>query len=87
MVENDKERTLADMEKTFYDCMSKNTVFSALNRSASALESLSENTDVLAREIKRAGESSSRLARSLNVLTGVAVFIAAVALGLEFWKS
>jgi|GEM_PF-6295880 len=54
MAENDKERTLADMENTFYECMSKNTVLSALNRSASTLENLSENTDALTRELIKA---------------------------------
>ncbi|GIU03063.1 hypothetical protein [Shewanella algidipiscicola] len=48
------KRTLEDVENTFYETMSKNTVFSSLNRSASALERLSNNTETLAAEMKSA---------------------------------
>lgn len=36
------------VEKTFYETMSKNTGFSSLNRSASALEQWSKDTEILA---------------------------------------
>jgi len=66
MNENNKERSLADVEKTFYKTMSKNTVFSSLNRSASALESLTLSTNALTRELKNASNSSTNLSLSLN---------------------
>ena len=86
MPENDRERTVGEMERTFYEAISKNTFFSSLNRSASALENLSDHAKALTEEIKRSGESSSRLAKSLNKLTLAAVVIAVVALTLEAWK-
>lgn len=79
-------RNLEDVENTFYETMSKNTVFSSLNRSASALERLSNNTETLAAEMKSASESSTRLTRSLNRLTLAAVIIAGGALILEVVK-
>jgi hypothetical protein len=42
---DNSDRTLADVEKTFYEAMSKNTVFSSVNKSASALEKLAVNTE------------------------------------------
>ena len=86
MSNENQERTLADVEATFYEAMSKNTVFSSLNRSASALEKLSENTEALTAEIKNASASSSRLTSSLNRLTLAAVIIAGLALALEITK-
>jgi|TARA_Y100000815_G_C12954199_1_gene354070 hypothetical protein len=83
---DDRERTLADVEKTFYEAMSKNTVFSSLNRSASALEKLAVNTEALTAELKNANESSTKLTKSLNWLTFAAVLIAAGALILEVYK-
>jgi uncharacterized phage infection (PIP) family protein YhgE len=80
------KRTLEDVENTFYETMSKNTVFSSLNRSASALEKLSNNTETLAAEMKSASESSTRLTTSLNRLTLAAVIIAGGALILEVVK-
>jgi len=82
----DRERTLADVEKTFYEVMSKNTVFSSLNHSASALERLADNTEALTAELKKANESSTKLTRSLNLITFAAVVIAAATLGLEIYK-
>lgn len=79
-------RTLADVEKTFYNAMSKNTVFSSLNRSASALEKLAVNTEALTEELKNASDSSAKLSRSLNWLTLAAVVIAGGALALEVYK-
>ena len=66
--------------------MSKNTVFSSLNRSASALEKLAVNTEALTAELKKANESSTKLTKSLNWLTFAAVLIAAGALALEVYK-
>ncbi|WP_011589860.1 hypothetical protein [Alcanivorax borkumensis] len=86
MSSDDRERTLADVEKTFYEAMSKNTVFSSLNRSASALEKLADNTEALTAELKNANESSTKLTKSLNWLTFAAVAIAAGALALEVYK-
>lgn len=86
MSSDNRERTLGDVEKTFYEIMSKNTVFSSLNRSASALEKLAVNTEALTTEIKSSNESSTNLTRSLNRLTLVAVVIAAGALALEVYK-
>lgn len=86
MSSDNRERTLADVEKTFYEAMSKNTVFSSLNRSASALEKLAVNTEALTTELKNANESSTKLTKSLNWLTFAAVLIAAGALCLEVYK-
>ena len=84
---NEKSRrSLEGVKKTFYETMSKNTVFSSLNRSASALEKLAENTQTLAAEMKSASESSTRLTTSLNRLTLAAVIIAGGALILEAVK-
>lgn len=86
MPEEKRERTVADIEKTFYETMSANSTFSSLKRSASALEELAGNTEALTQELKNASASSSALAKSLNKLTLAAVVIAALALGLELWK-
>lgn len=86
MSSDHRERTSGDMEKTFYEAMSKNTVFSSLNRSASALEKLAVNTEALTMEIKNSNESSTKLTRSLNRLTFAAVVIASGALALEVYK-
>lgn len=86
MSSENRERTLADVEKTFYEAMSKNTVFSSLNRSASALEKLADNTKALTTELKNANESSTKLTKSLNRITLAAVVIAAATLGLEIYK-
>jgi len=75
-----------DIEKRFYDFMIKNTIPSALNRSASALEKLNTNTEALTSEIKNASSSSTKLSKSLNRLTLVAVIIAALALAFEGYK-
>jgi hypothetical protein len=83
---DNQERTLADVEKTFYDAMSKNTVFSSVNKSASALEKLTVNTEALTQEIKSANDSSTKLTQSLNRLTLAAVVIAGLALILEATK-
>ena len=83
---NDQERTIADVEKTFYETLVANTVFSSVNRSASALEKLAINTEALTKEIKSANESSTKLTKGLNCLTLAAVVIAALALGLECFK-
>ena len=80
------KRTLAEVENTFYETMSKNTVFSSLNRSASALEKLSSNTKTLAAEMKSASEYSARLTTSLNRLTLAAVIIAGGTLIFEVVK-
>lgn len=80
------DRTLADVEKTFYETMSKNTIFSSLNRSALALEKLAVNTEALTSELKNASESSTKLATSLNKLTCAAVIIALVAVVIEIVK-
>lgn len=86
MSSESRERTLADVEKTFYEAMSKNTVFSSLNRSASALETLADNTKALTEELQNANESSTQLTKSLNRITLAAVVIAAATLGLEIYK-
>ncbi|WP_280570696.1 hypothetical protein [Chromohalobacter sp. 296-RDG] len=86
MSSDDRERTLTDVEKTFYKTMINNTVFSSLNRSVSALEKLAVNTEALTAELKNANDSSTKLAKSLNWLTFSAVVIAAGALILEVYK-
>ena len=83
---DNSDRTLADVEKTFYEAMSKNTVFSSVNKSASALEKLAVNTEALTKEIENANESSTKLTTSLNRLTLAAVVIAGLALILEVVK-
>ncbi|XPF94984.1 hypothetical protein ACM9HF_02930 [Colwellia sp. RE-S-Sl-9] len=83
---DNSERTLAEVEKTFYETLSKNTIFSSVNRSASALEKLAINTEALTQEIASANDSSTKLTKSLNRLTLAAVIIAACALALEVIK-
>ena len=83
---DNSERTLANVEKTFYETLSKNTTFSSLNRFASALEKLAINTEALTQEIASANDSSTKLTTSLNHLTLAAVVIAACALVLEVVK-
>ena len=83
---DNSERSLADIEKTFYETMSKNTTFLSVNRSASALEKLAINTEALTQEIASANDSSTKLTKSLNRLTFAAVIIAACALALEIFK-
>jgi hypothetical protein len=79
---NKKERSLADIEDTFYKKMSANTVFSSVNRSASALENLTKTTEELAEEMgnlreafEESSNSSSKVAGSLNWLTGALVLV------------
>jgi methyl-accepting chemotaxis protein len=79
---NNKERSLADIEDTFYKTMSANTVFSSVNRSASALENLTKTTEDLAEEMgnlreafEESSNSSSKVARALNWLTGALVLV------------
>lgn len=86
MNSKDSNRALGDVETTFYETMSKNQVFSSLNRSASALQKLAANTEALTAELKNANESSTKLSKSLNWLTFAAVVIAAGALVLEIYK-
>jgi hypothetical protein len=69
-----------------YEAMSQKTVYSSFNRTASALEKLSENTKALTAELKTSNKTSTRLTLSLNILTSAAVFIAALALGFEVVK-
>lgn len=69
-----------------YEAMSKKTVYSSFNRSASALEELSESTKSLTAELKTSSETSTKLTESLNRLTLAAVIIAALALGFEVTK-
>ena len=66
--------------------LGKKTVYWSFNRSASALEELSENTKALTAELKNSNESSTRLTTSLNILTLAAVVIAAFALLFEVAK-
>lgn len=84
--ENRSDRSLADVEKTFYEAMSTNSFFSSLKRSAAALERLSDTTESLTKEIASANESSSKLTQSLNRLTLAAVIISGLALLLEVIK-
>ena len=84
--QNSQNRAIADVEKTFYETMAANTVFSSVNRSASALEKLAVNTEALTKEIKNANDSSTKLTKSLNYLTLAAVIIAGLAFGLECFK-
>jgi methyl-accepting chemotaxis protein len=79
---NNKERSLADIEDTFYKTMSANTVFSSVNKSASALENLSKTTEDLAEEMgnlreafEESSHSSSKVAGALNWLTGALVLV------------
>jgi hypothetical protein len=79
---NNKERSLADIEDTFYKTMSANTVFSSVNRSASALENLTKTTEDLAEEMgnlreafEESSNSSSKVAGALNWLTGALVLV------------
>jgi hypothetical protein len=79
---NKKERSLADIEDTFYKTMSANTVFSSVNRSASALENLTKTTAELAEEMgnlreafEESSNSSSKVAGALNWLTGALVLV------------
>ena len=69
-----------------YEAVSKKTVYSSFNRSASALEELSENTKALTAELKTSSETSTKLTESLNRLTLAAVIIAALAFGFEVTK-
>ncbi|MDA3839432.1 MAG: hypothetical protein PF574_10685 [Candidatus Delongbacteria bacterium] len=73
-----KDRSLVDIEKTFYEVMSKNSVFSSLGRIAKEIEDLKESTDNLTKEIRIASTSSTKLSKSLNLLTFALVFIAAI---------
>lgn len=86
MENNSKERTLADIEKTFYETLSANRVFSSHNKSASAQEALVKKLEDLTKEISNASDSSTKLTTSLNRLTLAAVVIAALAFGLEVFK-
>lgn len=86
MGNDSKERTLADVEKTFYETLAENRVFSSHNKSASAQEALVKNIEDLTQEISNASESSTKLTTSLNRLTLAAVIIAALAFGLEIIK-
>jgi len=81
-----KERTLGDVEKTFYETLATNRVFSSHNKSASAQEALVKNIEALTHEISKANDSSTKLTTSLNRLTLAAVIIAALTLGLEVIK-
>ena len=79
---NKKERSLGDIEDTFYKTMSANTVFSSVNRSASALENLTKTTEELAEEMgnlreafEESSNSSSKVAGALNWLTGALVLV------------
>jgi methyl-accepting chemotaxis protein len=76
------ERTLADIEETFYKSISANSVFSSVKRSASALEKLTKTTEELAEEMgnlreafEESSTSSSKVARALNWLTGALVLV------------
>jgi len=66
--------------------LGKKTVYWSFNRSASALEELSENTKALTAELKNSNESSTRLTTTLNRLTMAAVGIALVTLAFEVAK-
>ncbi|EIA1590763.1 MULTISPECIES: hypothetical protein [Vibrio] len=83
MTSNEKqERSLAQIEDTFYKTLSKNTVFSSINRSASSLEHLAQSTDELAEQMEdlkeafqESSRSSSKVALALNWLTGALVLV------------
>lgn len=90
---NIKERTFADIEDTFYKTMSANTVFSSINKSASALEKLTKTTEYLAEEMGNLREafeepsnSSSKVAGALNWLTGALVLVAVAQVVVAFIK-
>ena len=90
---NKKERSLADIEDTFYKTMSANTVFSSVNRSASALENLTQTTDELAEEMRNlreafevSSDSSSKVAGALNWLTGALVLVGIAQVVVAFIK-
>ena len=87
------ERTLAQVEDTFYKTMSANTVFSALNKSASAQKKLADNTESLAKEMAElrkafegSSKSSGRVALALNVLTGALVLVGIAQVIVPFFK-
>ncbi|GAA6186005.1 hypothetical protein [Aliiglaciecola sp. NS0011-25] len=77
MSENSKN--YSEWEKRLYDVLSKNTFFSAHNKTASSLKKLAD-------ELEKANQSSSSLAKSLNRLTLAAVIIAAISLSVELYK-
>ena len=81
-----KERSLAEIEKTFYETLATNRVFSSHNKSATAQEELVNKIENLTVEITNASASSTRLASSLNRMTLAAVAIALLAFALEVYK-
>ena len=86
MENESKERSLADIEKTFYETLAANRVFSSHNKSATAQEELVHKIENLTVEITNANASSTRLASSLNRMTLAAVAIALLAFALEVYK-
>ncbi|MDC9566075.1 MULTISPECIES: hypothetical protein [unclassified Pseudoalteromonas] len=90
---NKKERTLADIEDTFYKAMSENTVFLSVKKSASALEKLIKTAEDLAEEMgnlreafEESSNSSSKVAGALNWLTGVLVLVGVAQVVVAFIK-
>lgn len=90
---NKKERTLADIEDTFYKAMSENTVFLSVKKSASALEKLIKTAEDLAEEMgnlreafEESSNSSSKVAGALNWLTGALVLVGVAQVVVAFIK-
>ncbi|MDC9499525.1 MULTISPECIES: hypothetical protein [unclassified Pseudoalteromonas] len=94
---NKKERTLADIEDTFYKAMSENTVFLSVKKSASALEKLIKTAEDLAEDLaeemgnlreafEESSNSSSKVAGALNWLTGALVLVGVAQVVVAFIK-
>lgn len=80
------EKDLAKVVQTVHDTLIANSCYSSLRKSASELEKLSKDINVLNNTLEDSNISSTKLSKSLNRITLAAVLISLVALGLQVYK-